>query len=106
VQCDAALQALTYLLMNELGGDSKTLFVVNVAPEAEHWPETRNTLAFAKKLLRCETGNGGSGGGAAVTKKKTTTTKTMTASASAAASTKKRRATSKAVKATTKTMRR
>lgn len=48
--------ALTYLLQNCLGGDSKCLMLVNVSPAATHTAETLCSLRFAQKVNACEVG--------------------------------------------------
>ena len=44
---------LTYLLKNSLGGDSKTLMLVNVSPALESAQETLCSLRFASKVNAC-----------------------------------------------------
>jgi len=44
---------LTMLLRDSLGGDSKTLFFVNVSPLLEHLGETLSSLRFASKVHAC-----------------------------------------------------
>ncbi|KAJ8599562.1 hypothetical protein CTAYLR_007135 [Chrysophaeum taylorii] len=44
---------LTFLLQPFLGGDAKTLAIINVAPETIHERETLCSLRFAQKVSRC-----------------------------------------------------
>ncbi|XP_024893195.1 protein claret segregational-like [Temnothorax curvispinosus] len=48
---------LTHLLMPSLGGNSKTLMLLNVSPLDECYNETLNSLIFASKISNCKTGN-------------------------------------------------
>ncbi len=45
---------LTHLLKDSLGGNAKTMFFINVAPEPMHLKETLCTLNFAQKLTQVE----------------------------------------------------
>ena len=47
---------LTFLLMNSLGGNSKTLMIINVNPGKRAISETINTLRFATKVNKCNIG--------------------------------------------------
>ncbi|XP_043268760.1 protein claret segregational [Venturia canescens] len=48
---------LTHLLMPSLGGNSKTLMLLNVSPLDECFNETLNSLRFASNVNSCKTGN-------------------------------------------------
>eukprot|EP00495_Collosphaeridae_sp_1-RS-2012_P003793 TRINITY_DN310_c0_g1_i2.p1 TRINITY_DN310_c0_g1~~TRINITY_DN310_c0_g1_i2.p1 ORF type:complete len:247 (-),score=24.24 TRINITY_DN310_c0_g1_i2:27-740(-) len=48
--------ALTKLLMNYLGGDSKTLMFVNLCPDQARWEESLCSLRFAAKVNACDIG--------------------------------------------------
>ncbi len=45
---------LTHLLQPCLGGNSKTLMLVNVSPAQQHLHETLCTLRFAEKVSSCD----------------------------------------------------
>ncbi|XP_037579069.1 kinesin-like protein KIFC1 [Dermacentor silvarum] len=47
---------LTHLLMDSLGGNSKTLMLLNVSPREENINETINSLRFATKVNQCHIG--------------------------------------------------
>ncbi|KAL6430221.1 hypothetical protein ACFW04_007750 [Cataglyphis niger] len=48
---------LTHLLMPSLGGNSKTLMLLNISPLDECYNETLNSLRFASSVNNCKTGN-------------------------------------------------
>lgn len=48
---------LTHLLMPSLGGNSKTLMLLNVSPLEECYNETLNSLRFASNVNSCKMGN-------------------------------------------------
>nr|XP_033334776.1 protein claret segregational-like [Megalopta genalis]XP_033334777.1 protein claret segregational-like [Megalopta genalis] len=48
---------LTHLLMPSLGGNSKTLMLLNISPLDEGYSETLNSLRFASQVNSCKTGN-------------------------------------------------
>ncbi|XP_012221118.1 protein claret segregational [Linepithema humile] len=48
---------LTHLLMPSLGGNSKTLMLLNISPLNECYNETLNSLRFASSVNSCKTGN-------------------------------------------------
>ncbi|KAF3425194.1 hypothetical protein E2986_07282 [Frieseomelitta varia] len=48
---------LTHLLMPSLGGNSKTLMLLNVSPLDECYNETLNSLRFASNVNNCKPGN-------------------------------------------------
>ncbi|XP_017880297.1 protein claret segregational-like [Ceratina calcarata] len=48
---------LTHLLMPSLGGNSKTLMLLNVSPLDECYNETLNSLRFASNVNSCKMGN-------------------------------------------------
>ena len=47
---------LTWLLKSCLGGDCKTLMLVNISPVLSSLPETTNSLRFATKVNNCQIG--------------------------------------------------
>lgn len=47
---------LTHLLMPSLGGNSKTLMLLNVSPLDECYNETLNSLRFGNNVNNCKTG--------------------------------------------------
>lgn len=47
---------LTHLLMPSLGGNSKTLMLLNISPLDECYNETLNSLRFASNVNNCKTG--------------------------------------------------
>ncbi|OAD54756.1 Protein claret segregational, partial [Eufriesea mexicana] len=48
---------LTHLLMPSLGGNSKTLMLLNISPLDECYNETLNSLRFASNVNSCKTGS-------------------------------------------------
>ncbi|XP_076619691.1 protein claret segregational-like [Colletes latitarsis] len=48
---------LTHLLMPSLGGNSKTLMLLNISPLDECYNETLNSLRFGNNVNSCKTGN-------------------------------------------------
>lgn len=48
---------LTYLLQESLGGNSKTLMIVNVSPSEESQKETERTLEFGREVSKVELEN-------------------------------------------------
>ncbi|XP_063975306.1 protein claret segregational [Diachasmimorpha longicaudata] len=48
---------LTHLLMPSLGGNSKTLMLLNISPLDECYNETLNSLRFASNVNNCKLGN-------------------------------------------------
>ncbi|KAL0103340.1 hypothetical protein PUN28_017550 [Cardiocondyla obscurior] len=48
---------LTHLLMPSLGGNSKTLMLLNISPLDECYNETLNSLRFASNVNNCRTGH-------------------------------------------------
>eukprot|EP01063_Lacrimia_lanifica_P022487 TRINITY_DN3005_c0_g3_i1.p2 TRINITY_DN3005_c0_g3~~TRINITY_DN3005_c0_g3_i1.p2 ORF type:complete len:260 (+),score=117.60 TRINITY_DN3005_c0_g3_i1:33-782(+) len=47
---------LTWMLRSCLGGDCKTLMIVNISPTAPSLPESMNSLRFATKVNNCQIG--------------------------------------------------
>ncbi|XP_029847706.4 carboxy-terminal kinesin 2 [Ixodes scapularis] len=47
---------LTFLLMDSLGGNSKTLMLLNVSPREKNLAETINSLRFATTVNQCDIG--------------------------------------------------
>lgn len=48
---------LTHLLMPSLGGNSKTLMLLNISPLDECFKETLNSLRFGSSVNSCKIGN-------------------------------------------------
>ncbi|AFM99127.1 kinesin-like protein [Encephalitozoon hellem ATCC 50504] len=48
---------LTHLLQNFLSGNSRTIMLVNISPDAEHLNETICSLRFADKVGQCKLGS-------------------------------------------------
>jgi len=43
---------LTNLLKDSIGGNSKTIMIANIWPEADHLEETISTLKFATRMMK------------------------------------------------------